>query len=51
MICRDVLMMRKNMEPYFYWGRLKIDDFVKIDELGQNESLWSNNLQMTLYPW
>ena len=30
---------------------MQIDDFVKIDELCQNEVLWSNNLQTTLWTW
>jgi len=30
---------------------LKLGDFVKIDELCQNEDLWSNNLHMVLYSW
>jgi len=48
MICKDVLMIFKNMELYFYWENLEIDDFIKIDKLGQNEVLWSDNLQIAL---
>ena len=41
-------MIFKNMELYFYWENLEIDDFIKIDKLGQNEVLWSDNLQIAL---
>jgi hypothetical protein len=43
--------MCKNLGSYFCLEKLEIGDFSKIDELCQNEGLWSNNFQMALYSW